>query len=105
MGSHPARAVVLYEAAACLSRDIKSSRLMDETRRQFALQLMQPMLREFNKTLIEMRDRGQTETEIAAMLDKVEVDNRGKVDDWILHAIMSELRFAARPQPKPKSNK
>jgi Na+-translocating ferredoxin:NAD+ oxidoreductase RNF subunit RnfB len=38
------------------------------------------------KTLIEMRDRGQTETEIAAMLDKVEVDNRGKVEDWILHA-------------------
>jgi hypothetical protein len=33
-----------------------------------------------------MRDRGQTETEIAAMLDKVEVDNRGKVEDWILHA-------------------
>jgi hypothetical protein len=72
---------------------------MDETRRQFVLQLMQPMLREFNKTLIEMRDRGQTETEIAAMLDKVEVDNRGKVEDWILHAIMSELRLAARPQP------
>jgi transcriptional regulator len=41
---------------------------MDETRRRFVLQLMQPMLREFNKTLIEMRDRGQTETEIAAML-------------------------------------
>jgi len=59
---------------------------MDETRRRFVLQLMQPMLREFNKTLIEMRDRGQTETEIAAMLDKVEVDNRGKVEDWILHA-------------------
>jgi hypothetical protein len=77
---------------------------MDETRRQFVLQLMQPMLREFNKTLNEMRDRGQTETEIAAMLDKVEADNRGKVEDWILHAIMSELRLAARPQPKPKSN-
>ena len=77
---------------------------MDETRRQFVLQLMQPMLREFNKTLIEMRDRGQTETEIAAMLDKVEADNRGKVEDWILHAIMSELRLAARSQPKPKSN-
>jgi hypothetical protein len=73
--------------------------LMDETRRQFVLQLMQPMLREFNKTLTEMRDRGQTETEIAAMLDKVEVDNRGKVEDWILHAIMSELRLAAKPQP------
>ena len=78
---------------------------MDETRRQFVLHLVQPMLREFNKTLIEMRDRGQTETEIAAMVDKVEVDNRGKVEDWILDAIMSELRLAARPQPKPKSNK
>jgi hypothetical protein len=79
---------------------------MDETRRQFILQLMQPMLREFNKTLNEMRDRGQTETEIAAMLDKVEVDNRGKVEDWILDAIVSELRLAAKtPASKPKSNK
>jgi hypothetical protein len=73
---------------------------MDETRRQFVLQLMQPMLREFNKTLFEMRDRGQTETEIAAMVDKVEMENRGKVEDWILDAIMSELGLAARPEPK-----
>jgi hypothetical protein len=49
---------------------------MDETRRQFVLQLMQPMLREFNKTLIDMRDQGQTETEIAAMVDKDEVEPR-----------------------------
>jgi hypothetical protein len=69
---------------------------MDETCRQFVLQLMQPMLREFNKALTEMRDRGQTETEIAAMLDKIEVDNRGKVEDWILDNIMSELRLAAK---------
>ena len=69
---------------------------MDETRRQFALQLMQPMIGEFHKTLIEMRERGQTETEIVAMLDKIEVENRGKVEDWILDAIMSELRLAAR---------
>ena len=70
---------------------------MDETRRQFVLQLMQPMLREFHKTLIEMRERGQTETEIVAMLDKIEVENRGKVEEWILDAIMSELRLTARP--------
>ena len=70
---------------------------MDETRRQFVLQLMQPMIREFHKTLIEMRERGQTETEIAAMLDKIEVENRGKVEEWILDAIMSELRLTARP--------
>ena len=70
---------------------------MDETRRQFVLQLMQPMIREFHMTLIEMRERGQTETEIAAMLDKIEVENRGKVEDWILDAIMSELRLTARP--------
>ena len=41
---------------------------MDETCRQFVLQLMQPMLREFNQTLSEMRDQGQTDAEIAAML-------------------------------------
>jgi hypothetical protein len=70
---------------------------MDETRRQFVLQLMQPMIREFHKTLIEMRERGQTELEIVAMLDKIEVENRGKVEDWILDAIMSELRLTARP--------
>lgn len=70
---------------------------MDETRRQFVLQLMQPMIREFHMTVIEMRERGQTETEIAAMLDKIEVENRGKVEDWIFDAIMSELRLTARP--------
>ena len=68
---------------------------MDEARRQFVLQLMQPMIREFHMTVIEMRERGQTETEIAAMLDKIEVENRGKVEDWILDAIMSELRLTA----------
>jgi hypothetical protein len=70
---------------------------MDETRTKFVLQLMQPMIREFHKTLIEMRERGQKETEIAAMLDKIEVENRGKVEDWILDAIMNELRLVARP--------
>ena len=70
---------------------------MDETRRQFVLQLMQPMIREFHMTVIEMREQGQTETEIAAMLDKIEMENRGKVEDWILDAILSELRLTARP--------
>lgn len=73
---------------------------MDETRTQFVLQLMQPMIREFHKTLIEMRERGQTETDIAAMLDTVEVENRGKVEDWILDAIMNELRLVATPDCK-----
>jgi hypothetical protein len=41
---------------------------MDETGRQFVLQLMQPMIREFHKILVEMRERGQTENEIATML-------------------------------------
>jgi hypothetical protein len=68
---------------------------MDETRRQFVLQLMQPMILEFHQTLIEMRERGQTELEIATMLGKIEGENRGKVEDWILDAIMSELRLAA----------
>ena len=70
---------------------------MDETRRQFVLQLMQPMIREFHMTVIEMRERGQTESEIIAMLDKIEVENRGKMEDSILDAIMSELRLTARP--------
>lgn len=73
---------------------------MDETRTQFVLQLVQPMIREFHKTLIEMRERGQTETDIAAMLDKIEVENRGKVEDWILDAIMNELRLVATPDCK-----
>ena len=70
---------------------------MDETGSQFVLQLMQPMIREFHMTVIEMREQGQTETEIAAMLDKIEMENRGKVEDWILDAILSELRLTARP--------
>jgi len=78
---------------------------MDETRRQFVLQLMQPMLHEFNKTLTEMRDRGQTETEIAAMLEKIEIENRGKMEDWILDDIMNELTLTARATQSQKSHK
>jgi hypothetical protein len=74
---------------------------MDETCRQFVLQLMQPMLREFNKTLSEMRGQGQTDAEIAAMLDRVELDNCGNVEKEILDAMMSELRLAAGIPPKP----
>ncbi len=73
---------------------------MDETCRQFVLQLMRPMLCEFNKTLNDMRDRGQTDTEIAAMLDQIESDNRGKVEESILDVMMSELRLVAGLQPK-----
>jgi len=74
---------------------------MEETCRQFVLQLMQPMLREFIKTLSEMRDQGQTDAEIAAMLDRVELDNCGKVEKEILDAMMSELRLAAGIPAKP----
>jgi len=58
------------------------------------------MLREFIKTLSEMRDQGQTDAEIAAMLDRVELDNCGKVEKEILDAMMSELRLAAGIPPK-----
>ena len=75
--------------------------MMDETCRQFVLQLMQPMLGEFNKTLSEMRDQGHTDAEIAAMLDRLELDSRGKLEKEILDAMMSELRLAARIPPKP----
>jgi hypothetical protein len=72
---------------------------MDETSKQFVLQLMQPMLSEFNKTLKEMRDQGQPDTEIAAVLDKIASDNRGTLEEWILDVMMSELRRVAGIQP------
>ena len=75
---------------------------MDETCRQFVLQLMQPMLREFNKTLSEMRDQGHTDAEIAAMLDRMELDSCGKMEKEILEAMMSELRLAAGIPAKAK---
>ena len=68
---------------------------MDETRRQYVLQLMQPIIHEFHKTLIEMRERGQTELEIVAMLDKIEVENRARWKTRTLDAIMIELRLTA----------
>ena len=64
---------------------------MDETCRQFVLQLMQPMLREFNQTLSEMRDQGHTDA--TAMLDRIELDSCGKAEKEILDAMMSELRL------------
>jgi putative component of toxin-antitoxin plasmid stabilization module len=74
---------------------------MDETCKQLVLQLMQPMLREFHKILNEMRDQGQTDAEIAAMLNRIELDNCGKLEKEVLDAIMSELRLAAGIQPNP----
>jgi hypothetical protein len=74
---------------------------MDESCRQFVLQLMQPMLREFNKTLSEMRDQGHTDAEIAAMLDRMELGSCGKMEKEILDAMMSELRLAVGIPPKP----
>ena len=75
--------------------------MMDETCRQFVLQLMQPMLSEFNKTLSEMRDQGHTDAEIAAMLDRIELDSCGKVEKEIRDTMMSERRLAAGIPPKP----
>jgi hypothetical protein len=60
--------------------------------KRVCLDLMAPMVREFAKNIMEMRERGATEADLAAMLDRVETDNRGKVDDAILDVIMSELR-------------
>ncbi len=54
------------------------------------------MVREFAKSVADKRERGATEADIAAMLDRVERDNRGKVDDAILEVIMAELRRIAR---------
>ena len=73
---------------------------MDETCRQFVLRLMQPMLRQFNKTLSEMRDQGHTDAEIAAMLDRIELDNCGRLEKEILDTMMSEPRLAAGIPPK-----
>ena len=79
--------------------------MMDETCRQFVLQLMQPMLREFNKTLSEMRDQGHTDAEIADMVDRIELDSCGKVEKEIRDAMMSEIRLAAGILPKPNRHK
>ncbi len=65
---------------------------------------MQPMLREFSETLNEMRDQGQTDNEIASMLNRIELDNRGKVEEWVLDTMMSELRLVAGI-PKPNLHK
>jgi hypothetical protein len=59
------------------------------------------MLREFNETLSEMRDQGHPDAEIAAMLDRMELDSCGKTEKEILDAMMSELRLAAGISPKP----
>jgi hypothetical protein len=43
-----------------------------------------------------MREQGASEADITAMLDKVEADNRGKLEDTLLNEMMSVLRRAAR---------
>jgi hypothetical protein len=47
-----------------------------------------------------MRDQGHTDAEIAAMLNRIELDSCGKVEKEILDAMMSELRLAAGIPPK-----
>jgi hypothetical protein len=64
--------------------------------KRICLELMAPMVREFAKSVADMRERGANEAEIAAILDRVEMDNRGKVDDAILGIIMTELRRVAQ---------
>jgi hypothetical protein len=64
--------------------------------KRMALELMVPMVREFTQTVAEMREQGASEADITAMLDKVEADNRGKLEDTLLNEMMSVLRRAAR---------
>jgi len=52
------------------------------------------MLRELNDSIAQVRREGRTDAEIAALLEQVEAENRGKVEDW------GQLRLAAQP---PKS--
>jgi hypothetical protein len=59
---------------------------------RICLELMAPMMRGFTKTVIEMRQQGASEADLAAMLDKVEAGNRGQVEDAILDTILGELR-------------
>jgi hypothetical protein len=73
-----------------------------ESIKRMALELMVPMVREFTQTVAEMREQGASEADITAMLDKVEADNRGKLEDTLLNEMMSVLRRAARsPHPVP----
>jgi hypothetical protein len=67
-----------------------------ESIKRMALELMVPMVREFTQTVAEMREQGASEADITAMLDKVEADNRGKLEDTLLNEMMSVLRRAAR---------
>jgi hypothetical protein len=64
--------------------------------KRMALELMVPMVREFTKTVAEMREQGASEADIMAMLDKVEAHNRGKLEDTLLNEMMSVLRRSAR---------
>ena len=54
------------------------------------------MVREFTRTVAEMREQGTSDADIAALLDRVESGNRGKVEDELSDTIMSELRRVAR---------
>jgi hypothetical protein len=72
----------------------------DEIKR-ICLQLMAPTVEEFAKTIAEMREQGASDADIATMLDMVESNNRGTVEDEILEVMMSELRrVAATTAPK-----
>jgi hypothetical protein len=64
--------------------------------KRVCLELMAPMVREFTKAVAEMRQQGASEADIAVMLDKIEMDNRGTVEDAVLETIMSELRRVAQ---------
>ena len=66
-----------------------------EQAKRVCLEFMDPMVREFTKTVGEMRRQGASEADIATMLDKIEMNNRGTVEDAVLDTIMSELRRVA----------
>ena len=75
---------------------------MDRERlERLCAELMAPTLREFAKTIAEMRAQGASETDIKAMLDQVEEANRGKVEDSLLEFMMAELKRVAQDPSDP----
>jgi hypothetical protein len=55
--------------------------------KRICLEVMAPMVEEFAKEVAKMREEGATDADMAAMLDRVESDNRGEVDGAVLEVI------------------
>jgi ABC-type protease/lipase transport system fused ATPase/permease subunit len=54
-----------------------------------------PIVRELCDSIIHMR-RGGTDAHLAALIQKVETKHRGKVEDWMLDEVMTELKRATQ---------